>query len=176
MAKKGIVIFAVVAVVVIVGALFFWQSRNSGLKIGEEDQGDLERLVTLTFIDYAGRSVSLAEFSGNPLVVNSWAVWCPFCVEELKDFAALQAEFEGQITVITIDRAEPLETAKPFTDNLGVTDKMNFWLDSRDTFYKAIGGFGMPETLFINSAGEIVVHKRGPMDLEEMRRHVGSII
>jgi thiol-disulfide isomerase/thioredoxin len=174
MAKKEIVIFVVV--LVIVGALFFWQSRNSGLKVGEDGQGDLERLVTLAFIDYAGRSVSLAEFSGKPLVVNSWAVWCPFCVEELKDFAELQEEFREHIAVIAIDRAEPLETTRSFTDNLGVTDKMNFWLDPEDQFYRTIGGFGMPETLFINAQGQITTHKRGPMDFEEMRQKVVEII
>jgi len=34
----------------------------------------------------------------------------------------------------------------------------------------------MPETIFVNGAGEIVVHKRGPMELDEMREHTNKII
>lgn len=35
-----------------------------------------------------------------------------------------------------------------------------------------IGGFLMPETIFVDSGGHIVFHKRGPMTLEEMRETV----
>lgn len=126
--------------------------------------------------DYDGNTVTLDDFKRRPLVVNSWAVWCPFCVKELADFAELQKEFGDRIVVIAIDRQEPLEKVKGFTDGLGITNDVLFLLDRPDTFYKSIGGFSMPETLFINVDGEIVVHKRGPMDLEEMRTHVEKII
>ncbi|OGZ41430.1 MAG: hypothetical protein A3C80_03900 [Candidatus Ryanbacteria bacterium RIFCSPHIGHO2_02_FULL_45_43] len=60
-------------------------------------------------------------------------------------------------------------------DDLGVTDKLIFLLDSDDVFYKSIGSFSMPETLFINAKGETVFHKRGPMELPEIRQHIQSI-
>jgi len=48
--------------------------------------------------------------------------------------------------------------------------------DPNDSFYKSIGGFAMPETLFIDGEGNIRLHKRGPMTYEEMKVAVEKII
>ena len=101
--------------------------------------------------------------------------WYAF-LKELKDFADLQEEFKDQITVIAIDRAESLKTAKGFSDAQGITDKMVFLLDPEDSFYKTIGRFGMPETIFVNSEGEVTYHKVGFMDLKEMRRRTKDLL
>lgn len=126
--------------------------------------------------DYAGNTVTRAQFRGRPVVVNSWAAWCPFCREELADFAAVQREFGDGVVVIAIDRAESLDTAKRYTDELGVSGKIIFLLDPSDSFYQSIGGFSMPETIFVDAAGQIVFHKRGPMDAREIRQRVEKIL
>lgn len=126
--------------------------------------------------DYAGKTVTLAQFRGTPAVVNSWAAWCPFCREELKDFAVVQKEFGDRVVIIAIDRAESLETAKKYSDELGVTNDLVFLLDPSDSFYQSIGGFSMPETIFVDADGFIRIHKRGPMPLEEIREKVHSIL
>jgi len=158
-------IVGVVAVAVAAAALL----GDSGTSDGKSD---LSRLSAVSLIDYGGATVSLGSFEGTPLVVNAWAVWCPFCRAELPDFAALQEAFPDDITVIAIDRAESLEKAKGYTDELGISDKMVFLLDPKDDFYKEIGGFSMPETIFVDEAGNIVFHKRGPLTLEEMKSAV----
>lgn len=162
--------------ILIIGIWFFIGSGGSSDTSIKTKVNDFDRLASLSLIDYRGNVVSLEKFRGTPLVVNSWAVWCPFCRQELPDFAELQKEFDERVVVIAIDRQEPLEKAKGYTDELGITDNMLFLLDSDDSFYKSLGGFSMPETVFINREGEIVVHKRGPMDLNEMREHANKII
>jgi len=163
-----------IAIVVAIGAVFLVTTRgnDAGTDLA---RSDFDTFAGASLTDYNGNSVSLEDFRGKPLVINSWAVWCPFCREELPAFAALQKEFDGEIVVIAIDRQEPLEKAKGYTDGLGITGDMLFLLDSSDSFYKSIGGFSMPETIFVNSSGEIVIHKRGPMELDEMREHANKI-
>ncbi|MBI2889061.1 MAG: TlpA family protein disulfide reductase [Candidatus Liptonbacteria bacterium] len=137
---------------------------------------DLARLGALRFADYEGSFVSLADFSGKALVVNSWAVWCPFCKKELEDFARLQETFGERVAVVAVDRAEPLAKSKEFTDSISVTGRMTFLIDPSDSFYKAIGGFSMPETLFIDRDGRIAFHKRGPLTFEDMQRQVEALL
>lgn len=139
-------------------------------------QGQTADVFSLSFKKYAGENIALSSFRGKPLIINTWATWCPFCVKELKDFAALQSEFGDQVTIIAIDRSESLGQAKGYTDDVGVTDKLIFLLDPTDSFYRTIGGFSMPETIFVNSNGETVIHKRGPMELDEMREKVNQIL
>jgi len=172
MKTKTTIIFIII--VIIAGIFFF--GFNGGDNKSLTNKSDFDKFAHITIIDYNGNTVSLEEFRGRPLVVNSWAVWCPFCRAELPDFTELQKEFGDRLVVIAIDRQEPLAKAKGFTDELGITNDMLFLLDSSDSFYKSIGGFSMPETIFVNSAGEIVVHKRGPMELDEMREHTNKII
>lgn len=116
--------------------------------------------------------MSLADFAGKPLVINSWAAWCPFCREELPAFAAVQEEFGDRVVIIAVDRAEPLETAKRYSDELGVTGKLIFLLDPDDSFYRSIGGFSMPETILVDREGNIREHVRGPIDAAELKRRL----
>src|SRR3989344_4920619 len=162
-------------IIVIVASVVFF-SFNSGDNKSLTSKSDFDRFAQVPLTDYESNVVSLEDFRGKPLVINSWAVWCPFCREELADFVELQKEFGDQIVVIAVDRQEPLAKAKGFTDELEITDDMLFLLDSSDVFYKSIGGFSMPETIFLNGAGEIIMHKRGPMELDEMREHTNKII
>jgi len=169
--KKNVLI-GIAAIVAIVSLSFLDRGENS-------TKFDVERfdaMPSFSLQDYDGNIVSSERLGGEVLVVNSWAVWCPFCKNELPDFAKLQEEFGDAISVIAIDRAESLELAKEFTDGIEVTDKMMFLLDPKDSFYRSIGGFSMPETIFVDEDRNIRLHKRGPMDFDEMKKHVEDII
>lgn len=167
--KKYLII--TIVLIAVVGLVFFFLAPRSKVST-ESGATDFDTFAKASLVDYEGNSVSLEDFRGKPLVINSWAVWCPFCREELPDFAALQKEFGDTITVVAIDRQEPLEKVKSYTDELGITNDMLFLLDSGDEFYKSIGGFSMPETIFVDAQGTIVFHKRGPMTLDDMREAI----
>lgn len=53
---------------------------------------------------------------------------------------------------------------------------MVFLLNKNDAFYRAIGGFSMPETIIINNNGAIVLHKRGPLRFEEMKAEIKKVL
>ncbi|MDA1335054.1 MAG: TlpA disulfide reductase family protein [bacterium] len=125
-------------------------------------------IFDMEFVDYDGNAVHLSDLSGKPLVVNSWAKWCPFCVRELPDFASVQEELGDSVVFVAINRQESLSKAKGYTDDLGLTDKMIFWRDPDDRFYKNLGHPSMPQTLFIKRDGTINFHKRGVMTREEV--------
>ncbi len=126
--------------------------------------------------DYDGKTVSLEDFNDQILIINSWASWCPFCNKELQDFLIAEQEYQGKIKVIAINRGESLEQAKRFSDQLWVSDRLTLLLDPKDSFYQAIGGFTMPETVFVGSARKILDHKRGPVDLDEIREKIDRLL
>ena len=173
--SKFIIIGIIILAIAGGGILLLTQGGTPGEQQGTTSTGDGRQLPDLTFTDYEGNSVALADFAGKPLVVNAWAAWCPFCVKELPDFALLQKEFP-EIVVIAIDRQESLNTAKSYTDDLGITEDLVFLLDRKDSFYRSIGGFSMPETIFVDKEGVIQNHKRGIMSLDEMKRQVEKIL
>lgn len=128
------------------------------------------------FRDYLDRYHQRSEYLGYPLVINVWAADNPYAGEELTAFAQIQNELGEKIVVIAINRGEPLSTAKNFTDKIGVSGSIIFLMDPTDSFYKAMGGFQMPETIFADKEGNIIDHKRGPMKLPEIRQRVERIL
>ncbi|MBI4159992.1 TlpA family protein disulfide reductase [Candidatus Wolfebacteria bacterium] len=156
------------------------QNMNTGSNTITQTQTDSatksDKAPDFNLQDYNGKTVKLADLKGKPLVINSWAVWCPFCRKELPDFAAAQKEVGDRVVFIAVDRAESLATAKQYTDEIGITDQLVFLLDPSDSFYKSIGGFSMPETIFVDKDGFVVDHKRGPMDIKEIRQRIQKLL
>lgn len=128
------------------------------------DAPNLGTVPSFSLKNYAGETVSFEQYAGKPLVINSWAAWCPYCIDELPDFASVQKEYGDSITIIAINRAESLNTAQKYTNDLGVTDDLIYLLDPSDSFYSSIGGFSMPETILVDSEGIIRDHVRGPIN------------
>lgn len=173
MNKSGLITIFVL-VVIVVGAAFYAATRVSQ---NAENNSEAARALSTTeekkpFTDLAGNPVALSDYSGRVRVVNSWASWCPFCVNELPDFNELAREYsDEEVVVLAINRNESAVTARAFIDSVGGLDDVIFIQDPDDVFYRRIGGFSMPETVFYDAAGNISFHKRGFMTLAEMQTH-----
>lgn len=174
----GAVIVSAAAILISSGTLRHSkpQSSPSLEKQSQEAPVQEKRMPDFSLQDYDGRTVSLVDFKGKPLVINTWASWCPFCVKELPDFAHIQRAYKDSVVFIAINRGESRETAKNFTDKASVTEDMIFLLDPNDSFYLLIEGFSMPETIFVDTAGVIREHKRGPLAREEVEEKVKKLI
>ncbi|MEK7636083.1 MAG: TlpA disulfide reductase family protein [Patescibacteria group bacterium] len=177
-AKTASFIIIVTAVLV---SVFFVLRREYLSSTGDattptKQEAQSEKAPNFSLQDYNGKTVNLADFIGKPIVLNSWAGWCPFCRKELPDFVTAQKEFGDKVVIVAINRQESLATAKGYTDTQGTSNDLIFLLDPDDSFYKSIGGFSMPETLFIDKNGAIIIHKRGPMDINEIRQKIKEIL
>ena len=70
--------------------------------------------------------------------------------------------------VVAINRRESVSRSEGYLNDLSVENSMTYLYDSSDRWYRAIGGFSMPETLFVDAEGIIVLHKRGALTFDEM--------
>lgn len=172
-ASRSILIGAVAFLVFALAGFYFVLSRQSG---DEGSAYDVRAAPEFALKDADGRDVRLADFRGRPLIIYVWASWCPRCPEGLQALVSLREEFGGAVAIAAINRAESPETARRF-NAAGVHATGTALLrDPDDAYYRAIGGFAMPETLFVDSDGTIVFHKRGPMGMEEFRRRVEDLL
>lgn len=179
--NKVLVIIGIIAVVAVGWFTFSRTGQRQNLSPNitvtkDTASTNSEKSPNFSLQDYSGKTVKLSDFAGKPLVLNAWAAWCPFCREELLAFATAQKEFGDKVVIIAIDRAESLRVAKGYTDQQGTTNSLIFLLDPSDSFYQSIGGFSMPETIFVDKNGNIAEHKRGPMDINEMRQKIQKLI
>lgn len=168
MRKKKTLVVAIAVLALLGAALFFYMNKQPPPVSAEKALPE----VRLNSLD--GTEISLASLRGKPILVNLWATWCSLCGDELSDFGTLQEAYGDKLAVVIINRGESAEVVRQFSlgNNL---ENLSFLMDSKGSFYDAIGGFSMPETLFVNTEGKIVAHKRGPMSLEEMKRRVEDV-
>jgi thiol-disulfide isomerase/thioredoxin len=168
------IIFAMAGVAAAAGLAFaayfyLWQEPLPAEATFREEYG-------LTLIDYEGREIQLSEFRRTVLIVYAWASWCPYCAQELEYLAELKSKYGDELSIVAVNRAEPLAEARAFTNTLKGMDKLALLLDPNDMLYKEIEGYAMPETVFINSRGDVVYHQRGPMEAREVESKVRELM
>ena len=122
--------------------------------------------------DLNGTRVSLAQFRGQPVVINFWATWCPPCRDEIPRLVeAYEREHDGVAFIAISD--EPAEVVGPFVKEHAIP-YVNL-LDGGDRVASAYGIRALPTTLFISRDGEIKVYYMGEMSariIEEGLRRI----
>lgn len=142
----------------------------------------LERraLPEFAFSDAAGRSRTLAEFSGSAFVLNFWATWCPPCVEEMPSLDRLHATLAPsaiQILPLSSDRGGRAQV-EPFYRSHALRH-VGIWLDRHSAAARAFGVRGLPTTVLTDRGGYEVARIEGALDWDrpdvaaEIRRLAG---
>lgn len=172
---KSSVITIGVILLILVGAAVATYVTQQNVRLSERDTEATRTLSAAEdtpYTDLTGNPFSFDAYRGQVRVVNSWASWTPFSTQELADFEVLAKEYaEKNVAVIAINRKEPKERAQHFLSTIGEFTAVDFAVDLTDAYYQSIGGFSMPETVFYDAKGNIVMHKRGFMSLEEMHTY-----
>jgi len=115
-----------------------------------------------------GPDVELAQFRGEPLVVNFWATWCAPCVKEMPEFQEAAEALRGRVTFLGVNVEDAPPNAEPFVERLGIDYPLA--IDPQREFHLAIGNFGMPTTLLVDPDGVVRYRYTGPLTREDLDR------
>lgn len=118
------------------------------------------------FRDPDGGDISLADFRGNPVLVNLWATWCAPCVKELPtiDRLAESHAIDGQLGVIAVSQdMGPPNSVKAFLDKLGIKH-LGAYQDPSMALAGALGANIMPTTILYDAQGREVWRYIGDLD------------
>lgn len=158
-------------------ALLLWQSASSAKR-----EPDLSRFAVgamasvettaaapptpgYPFADAEGRETRLTDFEGRVVVLNTWAMWCAPCREEMPTLTALQAAYpEDRVLVlpVNIDRDdESVARARTFI----AAHNLPFYGDRRFQLPFELPGEGaMPQTVILDRHGRIRAWLTGGAD------------
>ena len=128
------------------------------------------------YADLDGISVDIKNFKAKPLIINSWATWSPFSLTELTQLKHIQDMYGDRVTILAINRMENAGVIRSYLSTNNITDSVKILIDPTDHFYKAIGGYAMPETVFYNADGKLVHQARGVLTTEALQQIIESII
>jgi thiol-disulfide isomerase/thioredoxin len=97
----------------------------------------------------------LAEFEGQPVVVNQWASWCEPCRAEFPFFADAANVHQKDVAFIGIDMQDDRGAAEQFLADFPVPYP-HIWDPDARVISSIGGGFVSPTTVFFDENHEIV--------------------
>lgn len=120
------VLIGAAAVLYVIGAASFKPKPPADLS--DLRTGGLEKLAVVktpvpapdvVFTDAAGKSLTLADFKGQVVLLNVWASWCAPCKEEMPTLARLQGAYAAQpvkVVTLSVDTDAALPKAREMID------------------------------------------------------------
>lgn len=109
-----------------------------------------------------GKAVSLADYAGKPVVLNTWASWCTGCAAEAADLRAFVAR-HPQVQVVGLDTQDTSGPARAFYRRFGWRHPSIS--DPNGTLAARLGLQGLPTTFFLDRRHRIVTRIVGATDL-----------
>lgn len=132
-------------------------------------------LPTATFVTFDGEDVALASYTGRPLVVNFWASWCPSCVAEMSSaFRPAQQQLGDEVTFLGINIQDERPKALDLVAETGAL--FDLAEDETGELYTELGGLGMPFTVFVSAAGEVIERHNGPLTEQQLVDRINEFL
>jgi thiol-disulfide isomerase/thioredoxin len=117
--------------------------------------------------DLDGNIVRLADLKGKNILVNFWATWCPFCVDEMPDLQLLYEKYkDDDFIVLAINVQESKEKAGGYLKEAGID--LPVLLDKDSRIAALYGATSIPLTIAVNKDGVAVTGYRGKLTLDQM--------
>ena len=140
-------------------AVFFSGSDSTPTAAAEGDGG----IAGLVFTNEDGTDGTLADYEGEPLVVNFFASWCAPCRAEMPAFEQVHLANQGDVQFVGVNTRETdINAAREVVDVTGVTYTVVLGDDGGEgSLYQHVANLGvMPTTAFIDDTGTVVdVHE-----------------
>lgn len=118
-------------------------------------------LPDLVLADLNGRPVSLAEYRGQPVVLNLWASWCPPCRREMPVLAEAQQNYP-HVHFVFANQGEDTATVRRFLSTQTL-ELRNVLSDPGGQAGRHFRAPGLPTTLFFDADGQLRASHMGEL-------------
>lgn len=131
------------------------------------------RAPEFVLLNLEGEEVSLSDSSGQLVLINFWATWCPPCREELP---AIQATYQNSddLVVLGVNFQEGLTNVKSFVEQEGLTFPV--LLDEEGRLALLYRVRSLPTSFFLNPDGIITTVHIGPMTANDVDNYVAQAL
>lgn len=157
--RQRLLVFAGAGVVAIAGLILL--TSGDPATAGGSETPD----ITLSFFD--GHTEELAGMTGEPVVLNFWASWCPACISEMPASGEVHRRMSDRVRFVGINMQEVnLEAAMDLVGRTGVGYELAH--DPNGQIFSAFGGLAMPTTVFIRADGSVARVHSGTIFSDEL--------
>lgn len=150
------------------------QTTQSDANTTEEQK---QKAPDFTVYDEKGNSVSLSGMRGKPTIVNFWATWCGYCVQEMPDFQKAYDEYGDEVSFMMINltdgKSETKDMVEDFLGKTGYTFPVYYDTELDATY--TYGAYSIPRTFIIDAEGNIVYGVSGPVSEDTLVKYIKAL-
>lgn len=183
---KKILLSMFIGIGVLSGIFFLLTRGNTQSESSKSDQSGLEvgmRPPTFKVETIEGRQISLEDLKGKPVILQSYAFYCPSCLLESANLSEAALPYKDKITIVsfTFDPSEIKEATEEFEKaTKGFGGEGAFWdfvlLSQSDNVVFNYKMAGPDHTYIINKEGKISYKDKGITDTETFQREIQKVI
>lgn len=146
------------------------KTASKSLEVGSEPPNFTVKTVN-------GKKVELAALKGKPVVLESYAYWCPSCLIEGKNLTEAVAPYKDKVEIVafTFDPNERKDGTEDFKKQTGA-----FWdfvlLDDGKEIVLAYELTGPDITYIIGKDGKIVYKDKGLTDPQTFKTEIEKVL
>jgi thiol-disulfide isomerase/thioredoxin len=155
----------VMAVIALLGFGVLAKGERS-LDVGEAAPAEELEILAPEGSPESGETMSLEDFRGQWVLVNTWASWCGPCEDESPDLVAFHREHSagGDFTVLGVQTQDGTAEGLEFVDEFGLNYPSV--RDGSGDYADELGATGVPDSLLIDPEGNVAYIRRGQIDAE----------
>lgn len=186
MNKKLSTIIWVIATFAILVAAYIFYSKNKPQsftppKVNQTESNSKaiadNKLIAPDFRlkDLNGKDVKLSEYRGKVVILNFWAVWCKFCIQEMPDLNELNKELVkgNEAVILAVNVQESSDTVREYLSKGHIN--LNVLMDQDGSVTEDYGVTGFPTTFIINKDGTIYTYIPGATNKETLNEILSKV-
>ena len=203
--NKTFILLAVLLVILIGGAGFFYNKLSSAYKTDtltetsqaaeneteseetedsqtsseETDSGEnaAETAPDFTMTNASGEEVKLSDFFDKPVVLNFWASWCGPCKSEMPHFEDAYQKYGEDINFVIVNLTDGTrETVENASDFIEEQGyTFPLYFDTNTEGAMTYGTYSIPVTYFIGADGVPVAQANGALDAATLQKGLDMI-
>ncbi|MBI5573988.1 MAG: TlpA family protein disulfide reductase [Elusimicrobia bacterium] len=139
-------------------------SASPGIDVGNKSVDFSLKVLSST------ETFKLSNYDGkNPVLVNFFATWCSYCIEEIPELNKIHNEYSRKgLIVVSINVQERESKVVDFVKRKKILYKI--LLDANSEVSKKFKVYGIPTNILINSKGVIVFRGNNLPDESEIEK------
>lgn len=111
------------------------------------------KLPDFTATTLKGEEFTLSSLSGQYILLDFWATWCPYCIQSFPDLVKAADKYKGKVTVVTVCINSKDDNWRSVVEKYGLGDLINV-LSADGAIATSYGVKSIPAKFLITPDGE----------------------